>query len=208
MGKIPASCKTSRQAHATSNWLGATLVTVPRPQSPKGHVGLRRTGNDEPQGPAGSHEQPQGIGAHNVCELATLVLGYPIIGMAVTDIDFHGPAIGIRLQHDVGGQRHLGAEKGFQRFETPKGFFAAGCWAVCTVRPPDHHNPYGPSGEDAVPYPHPRLDEGPRFLRVRLPRGRRRGQGFGRADHRAFFARCPALAFATRGRQLLEFGRE
>src|SRR6266436_5773905 len=52
--------------HVKLAW--GSLVTVPRPQSPKGHVGLRRTGNDEPQGPAGSHEQPQGIGAHNVCE--------------------------------------------------------------------------------------------------------------------------------------------
>ena len=59
-----------------------------------------------------------------------------------------------------------------------------------------------------MPEPHPGLDEGPRFLGVRLPRSRRGGSGFGRADQRAFFARCSPLTFDTRGRQLIECGGE
>ena len=57
-----------------------------------------------------------------------------------------GPAIFIRLQHGLRGQRHIGTEERFQGFETPQGFFAGGFCAVFTVRPPDHHEPYGPSG--------------------------------------------------------------
>src|SRR5712692_6856632 len=128
--------------------------------------------------------------------------------MAVTDSDFDGPAIIIRLQEDRNSQTHIGAEKGFQRLETPKGFWAGGWLPVCTVRPPDHHDPYGPAGQDAMPYPHPGLDQGPCFLGVRLPSRGGGGQGFGRADDVAFFARRPALAFDMRGRQLIEFGGE
>src|SRR6266704_7213269 len=112
-------------------------------------------GNDEPQGTDGGQEQPKGIGAHNVGELAALVLRHAIISMAVTDINFHGPAIRIGLQNGAGRQRHIGAEKGFQGLETTKGLFALRFYAVCMVWPPDYHDPYAPSGQDAVPYPHP-----------------------------------------------------
>ena len=107
---------------------------------------LLLAGDNEPQGTRGGHEQSQGIGAHNVRVLATVVLGYPIIGMAVTDINFHGPAIFIRLQNGVGRQRHIGTEKGFQGFETSKRFCLLGCGPGVTVRPPDHHDPEQPSG--------------------------------------------------------------
>jgi hypothetical protein len=73
------------------------LVTVPRPKPPQRNLSLLLAGDDEPQGTGGGHEQPQGIGPHNVCALAALVLPYAIIGMAVTDIHFYGPAIFIRL---------------------------------------------------------------------------------------------------------------
>ncbi len=52
------------------------------------------------------------------------------------------------------------------------------------------------------------LDEGPRFVRGWVPRGRRRRQRGGGADPGAFFARCSALAFETWGRQLIQCGRE
>src|SRR5438552_18013835 len=164
-------------------------------------------GNDEPQGTDGGQEQPKGIGAHKGGELAALVLRHAIISMAVTDSNFHGPAIRISLQNGVGRQRHIGAEKGFQGLETPKGLWALGRWALGTARPPDYHDPYAPSGQDAVPYPHPGSDEGPRFLRVRVPGGRRRRQGLGRTDDGAFFARRAALALEARRRRLREFGR-
>ena len=86
-----------------------------------------------------------------------------------------------------------------------------GCWVLwgaLAVRAPDHHAPHGPSGEDAGPYPHPGLDEGRRFLRVRGPSGRRRGQGVGRAEQGALVARRPALAFDPCGWQVRECGRE
>ncbi len=58
-----------------------------------------------------------------------------------------------------------------------------------------------------MPYPHPGLDEGSHFLRVRVPRGRGCGPGLGGADHVAFFAWGSALAFDTRGRRLRELAR-
>ena len=103
-------------------------------------------GDNAPQGTGGGQEQSQGIGAHNVRELATLVLCYPIIGMTVTDINFSGPAICLRLQQDLRGQRHRGTKERVQEFETPKGFCAGGFCAIFTGRPPDHPEPYGPSG--------------------------------------------------------------
>jgi hypothetical protein len=102
---------------------------------------MLRTGDDTPQGADGRHEQPKGIGAHNVFKRATMVLDYTIIGMAVTESNFHGPAIGIRLQNSMRGQRHIGTEERFQGFETSKSFFAGGFGAVGTVWPPDHHDP-------------------------------------------------------------------
>ena len=54
------------------------LVTVPRPKPLQRHVGLLLAGDDEPQGTGGSQEEAQGIGAHKVLELATLVLCYTI----------------------------------------------------------------------------------------------------------------------------------
>ena len=119
--------------------------------------------------------------------------------MAITASNVHGPAICIRLQNGLGRQRPRSSAKGFKGFETPKSLVAVGlCWAV-TVRPPDDYAPEQPSGEDAVPYPYPGLDEGPRFLRRQVPRERRRGQGLGRADHIAFFAWRSALAFLRSG---------
>src|SRR5712692_5293988 len=103
-------------------------------------------GDDEPQGTASSQEQPQGIGAHNVLELTTLILCYAIIGMAVTDSNFHGPAIRIGLQNGVGRPQHLGAEKGFKGLEPPKGLVALGLWGVFKVWSPDDHHAHGSSG--------------------------------------------------------------
>jgi len=107
---------------------GGTLLTVPWSKPLQRHVGLLLAGTDKPQSPGRCQEQPQGIGAHNVRVLPTLVLCYPIIGMAVTDIDFDGPAIVIRLQEGRHSQAHIGAKKGFQWFETPKGFVPRAAW--------------------------------------------------------------------------------
>ena len=187
---------------------GGALLTVPWSKPLQRHVGLLLAGTDKPQSPGRCQEQPQGIRAHNMLVLPTLVLRDPIIGLAITDIDFEGPAIVIRLQEGRHSQADIRTKKGFQRFETPKGFGAEGALAVCTLRPPDDDHPDGPSGSDAVPEPHPGLDDRPGFLRLRLPPGCRHGQGFGRANQGTFFAPCPPLAFDTRGRQLIEFGGE
>src|SRR6266849_4736453 len=117
------------------------LVTVPRPKPLQRHVGILLAGGNEPQGTSGGHEQAKGIGAHNMLELAAVVLCYTIIGMAVTDINFYGPAIFIGLQNGVGRQRHIGTEKGFKGLETPKHLAAVGLGRAVKVWPPDHHNP-------------------------------------------------------------------
>ena len=148
------------------------------------------------------------MGAQNVFERAALVWRHAIRGLAVTESTFHGPAIGRRLQPGVGSERHIGPAKGFQGLETPQGFAAVRLVGACKVRPPDHHDPEKPSGEDAVPYPHPGWEEGSGCLRVRLPSGRGRGEGLGRADPVAFFARRSTLALDPCERRLRECGRE
>ena len=75
------------------------------------------------------------------------------------------------------------------------------------MRPPDHHDPDQPSGEDAVPDPHAGLEEGARFVGVGVPRGRGRRQRGGGADHVAFCARGAALAFDAWGRRWIQRGR-
>src|SRR5712691_4684219 len=186
---------------------GGYLVTVPRPQPLQRHGGLLRTCDDTPQGTGSRHEEAKGIGTPHALVLPTLVLRHAIRGMAITASNCHGPAIVIRLQQDRGRARHLGAAKGFTGLETPKGLRAVGRFGALEVRSPDHHDPHGPSGEDAVPEPHPGWDKGPCFLWVRLPSGRGCREGLGRADPVAFFARCPAPALGTHGRQWREGGR-
>src|SRR5215210_26946 len=100
------------------------------------------TGHNKPQRPGSRHKQPKGIGTHNMRELAALVLRHTIIGMAVTDINFHSPAIRIRLQNSARRQGHIRAEKGLQRLQTPKGLVAVGGGETCTLRPPDDDDSY------------------------------------------------------------------
>ncbi len=205
---MPASCKTSRQAHATSNWLGATLCRY--------HGRNRCSATSACCALVTMHHKVRAAARSNRkvlaptmrFDLATLVLGHAIIRMAITDSNLYGPASIIRRHKGGDRQRHIGADKGFQGLETPKGRGAVRLCGACTVRPPDHHDPDQPSGEDAVPESPPGLDEGPRFVRGWVPRGRRRRQRGGGADPGAFFARCSALAFETWGRQLIQCGRE
>src|SRR6266436_435350 len=125
------------------------------------------TFDDTPQGTGSRHESATGLGPHHALALTTRVLRHTIRGMAITASTFHGPAICIRLHKGAGRERHIGAEKGFQGLETPQGLRAVGRFGALEVWAPDHHDPHGPSGEDAVPSPHPGWDEGPCFLRVR-----------------------------------------
>src|SRR6266478_5731057 len=125
--------------HVQLAW--GSLVTGPRPKPLQRHVDILRAGGNEPHGTSGGQEQAKGIGAHNRLELATVVLGYPIIGMAVTDSNVYGPASFIGLQQGVGRPRHRGTEKGFKGLETPKRLAAVGRGRAVKVRPPDHHDP-------------------------------------------------------------------
>src|SRR6266436_2908431 len=125
--------------HVQLAW--GSLGTGPRPKPLQRHVDILRAGGNEPHGTSGGQEQAKGIGAHNRLALATVVLGYPIIGMAVTDSNVYGPAIFIGLQHGVGRPRHRGTEKGFKGLETPKRLAAVGRGRAVKVRPPDHHDP-------------------------------------------------------------------
>ena len=79
-------------------------------------------------------------------DVATLVLRYAIIGMAVTNINCNGPAIFIGAQRGGDRQGHIGAAEGFQRCEAPKGLGALGPLGGLKVRSPDHHDPHRPSG--------------------------------------------------------------
>ena len=121
-------------------------MTGPRPKPLQHNVAMLLAGDNAPQGPGGGHEPSKGIGAHHVRARATLVLCSTIRGMTVTEIHCYGPAIFIRLQHGLRGQRPSGTAERFQGCETPQGFLAGGFGAVFTVRPPDHPEPYGPSG--------------------------------------------------------------
>src|SRR6266436_6655248 len=125
--------------HVQLAW--GSLGTGPRPKPLQRHVDILRAGGNEPHGTSGGQEQAKGIGAHNRLALATVVLGYPIIGMAVTDSNVYGPASFIGLQHGVGRPRHRGTEKGFKGLETPQRLAAVGRGRAVKVRPPDHHDP-------------------------------------------------------------------
>jgi hypothetical protein len=64
----------------------------------------------------------RGIGPHNVCALAALVLRHAIIGMAVTDSNFYGPAISYVSQMVWGDSDTSVLQKASRGLRRPKAF--------------------------------------------------------------------------------------
>src|SRR5918996_1705188 len=184
---------------------GSNLVPIPRPIAAQIHTRTALDLVEKPQRAGRRHDQPKRIGTDDALPFATLILPEPIEGVGVTDFDFHRPAVAI-LSHDViDAQGQIGGEQGFegrQWFSLPRLFRHA--FAI----PPEHHHTNQAPRQHRMPQPTPGLYLGTCFARVGHPSLGRLGQGFGRADHGAFFARGAPTLFLWRWRRLVELGAD
>jgi hypothetical protein len=160
---------------------------------------------DKPQGAGRHHDQTERMSADDALPLTALILPQSSEGVSVANGHFHRPAVAILVQDIFSAQRQIGGEEGFENwgwFSLPRPF-GRGCALTS-----QHHDPHEASRQHRVPQALPGLDLSARFAGVGRPLRGSLGEGLGRADQGAFFARGAATLGGWWGRHLVELGAD